>query len=179
MPELNGQPEPEEVLPAGDAQDSENAQERESAQDAPAANALEDELAALKDKHLRLLAEYDNFRKRSQREREALFGEIKADTVKKLLPVLDNLERACAAPCTDTAYAQGVEMTLKQCLELLAGLGVKPINAEGGQFDPNLHNAVMHVEDAEFPESTVVQVLQRGYTIGDKVLRHAMVKVAN
>lgn len=139
----------------------------------------ETELAVLKDQYLRLMAEYDNYRKRSQKEREALYGDVRAEAVKTLLPVMDNLERAVAAPCTDTAYAQGVEMTLKQCAELLASMGVTRIEAEGQPFDPNLHDAVMHIEDESSAEGMIVQVFQQGYRMGDRILRHAMVKVAN
>ncbi|MCL2029998.1 MAG: nucleotide exchange factor GrpE [Oscillospiraceae bacterium] len=145
----------------------------------PEASPAETELAALKDQHLRLMAEYDNYRKRSQKEREALYGDVRAETVKALLPVMDNLERAVAAPCTDAAYRQGVEMTLKQCAELLASIGVARIEAEGQAFDPNLHEAVSHLEDEGVAENTVVQVFQPGYRMGDRVLRHAMVAVAN
>ena len=137
------------------------------------------ELAVLKDQYLRLMAEYDNYRKRSQKEREALYADIRAETVKKLLPVMDNLERAVAAPCTDAAYAQGVEMTFKQCGEALGSMDVSVIEAAGQPFDPELHDAVMHVEDESAGENTVVQVLQQGYRMGERVLRHAMVKVAN
>ena len=137
------------------------------------------ELATLKDQHLRLMAEYDNYRKRSQKEREALYTDIRAETLKKLLPVMDNLERAVAAPCQDTAYAQGVEMTFKQCAELFLAMGVKAIESEGKPFDPNFHDAVMHAKEEGTPENTIVQVFQQGYVMGDRVLRHAMVKVVN
>jgi molecular chaperone GrpE len=96
-----------------------------------------------------------------------------------LLPVMDNLERAVAAPCTDSAYAQGVEMTFKQCAELLTSIGVTRIESEGQPFDPNYHEAAMHVEDESAPENTIIQVFQQGYRMGDRILRHAMVKVAN
>ena len=138
-----------------------------------------DEAAALRDQNLRLRAEYDNFRRRSQKEREQLYTDVRADTAAKLLPVLDNLERAVAAPCQDTGYAQGVEMTLKQCHEIFESLGIKAYGAAGEAFDPNIHNAVMHVEEETLGENVIAEVFQTGYILGEKVLRFAMVKVAN
>lgn len=169
---------PREAPETGAAPQTEQTPQPEAVSE-PAASPAEAELAALKDQHLRLMAEYDNYRKRSQKEREALYGDIRAETVKTLLPVMDNLERAVAAPCTDGAYAQGVELTLKQCAELLSSVGVQRIEAEGQAFDPNLHEAAAHVEDDTAPENTIVQVFQQGYRMGDRILRHAMVKVAN
>jgi molecular chaperone GrpE len=140
---------------------------------------INQELETLKDQHLRLIAEYDNYRKRSQRERESLYSDIKADCVGKLLPVIDNLERAVTVECSDEKYAQGVELTLKQCRELFQSIGVKEIPAQGEVFDPNVHEAVLHLEDPAFGANTVSNVLRTGYMIGDKVIRHAMVQVAN
>lgn len=144
-----------------------------------AAPAVSDEVAALNDKYLRLCAEYDNFRKRSQREKENLYADIKADTVTKFLPVFDNLERALAQPTADEAYAKGVEMIMSQFKTTLEKCGVTEIEALGKTFDPNLHNAVMHVDDEEKGENEVVEVFQKGFMIGEKVVRFAMVKVAN
>ena len=137
------------------------------------------ELAAEKDKYLRLMAEYDNFRKRSAREREALYADIKADTLLKLLPVYDNLERAVAQSTEDEAYRKGVEMTLTQFTEALASLGVTPIEALGQTFDPTLHNAVMHIDSEEYGEGVIVQEFQKGFKMGERVIRFSMVQVAN
>ena len=141
--------------------------------------ALEQEKAALNDKYLRICAEYDNFRRRSQREKDSLYGDIKADTVQKFLPVYDNLERALKQGTEDEAYRKGVEMIMTQFNATLEKLGVKKIESLGKTFDPNLHNAVMHVDDAEQGENTIVEVFQDGFMIGEKVIRFAMVKVAN
>ena len=136
-------------------------------------------LADAKDKYLRMAAEYENYRKRSSRERDAVFSDAIAHAVVTLLPVLDNLERAAAQPTADEAYAKGVEMTLTQFNACLSKLGVKEIAAQGEQFDPNLHNAAMHVEQEGCDDNTIVEVFQKGFTMGDKVIRHATVKVAN
>lgn len=139
-------------------------------------------MTALKEKEdqfLRLAAEYDNFRKRSQKEKESAWADAKADTITAFLPVYDNLERALKSPCTDEAYAKGVEMTMGEFKKILSKLGVEEIPAVGAPFDPNLHNAVMHVEDESAGENTIVEVFQTGFTAGDKVVRFAMVKVAN
>ena len=137
------------------------------------------ELAGEKDKYMRLMAEYDNFRKRSAREREALYADIKSDTLLKLLPVYDNLERAMAQPTADEAYRKGVEMTLNQFTETLASLGVTPIEAVGQTFDPTLHNAVMHIDSEDHGEGEIVQEFQKGFKMGDRVIRFSMVQVAN
>lgn len=139
-------------------------------------------LAALKDKEdqfLRLAAEYDNFRRRSQKEKESTWSDAKFETAVAFLPVYDNLERALKLACTDAAYQRGVEMTMMQLKEVLTKLGIEEIPALGQPFDPNLHSAVMHVEDADAGENTVVEVFQAGFQSGEKVIRFAMVKVAN
>ncbi len=139
-------------------------------------------LAELNDKHLRLCAEYDNFRRRSAKEREGIYADAVCDALAQILPVLDNLERAAQYNTADTAetnMGKGLELTLKSFAETLAKLGVAEIEAEGKPFDPNLHNAVMHVEDENAGENQVVEVFMKGYAKGDKVLRHSMVKVAN
>ena len=141
--------------------------------------ALESEKAALNDKFLRLAAEYENFRRRSQKEKDALYGDIKADTVTKFLPVYDNLERALRQGTEDEAYRRGVEMIMNQFCSTLEKLGVTPIECLGEKFDPALHNAVMHVDDEEKGENEIVEVFQKGFKLGDKVIRFAMVKVAN
>ena len=139
----------------------------------------EDKLRDANDRYLRLMAEYDNFRKRSQKEREAIYGDIKADTVTKFLPVYDNLVRALANSTEDEAYRKGVEMIMTQFDETLKKLGVTEIDSVGKKFDPNLHNAVMQVDDETKGENEVVEVFQKGFMLGDKVIRFAMVKVAN
>ena len=147
--------------------------------------ALEAELAEankkaeeINEKYMRMLAEYDNFRKRSAKERESIYGDAYTDALTAILPVLDNLERA--EGCTDAeGLSKGLELTLKSFRETLEKLGVKEIEAIGQTFDPNLHNAVFHVEDESFGENEIVEVLMKGYTKGDKVIRYSMVKVAN
>ena len=152
---------------------------KESKKEADVKETAEKLLKEEKDKYLRLCAEYDNFRKRSQRERDGLYADIKADTLKQFLPVYDNLERALATPTADEAYRKGVEMTMVQFNQTLEKLGIKEIEALGKKFDPNLHNAVMHIEDENYGENEIVEVFQKGFTLGDKVIRFAMVKVAN
>ncbi len=151
--------------------------------EAEAANpALEQAEAALKEKEdqfLRLAAEYDNFRRRSQKEKESIWADAKAETALTFLPVYDNLERALKQECTDAAYAKGVEMTMTGLKEVLNKLGIEEIPALGQPFDPNIHNAVMHTEDPDVGENTIVEVFQTGFTAGEKVIRFAMVKVAN
>ena len=131
------------------------------------------------DKYLRLAAEYDNYRKRTAREKENIYGDAKADTVKPFLEVYDNLVRGVAQFEEGDGHRQGMEMIAKQFLDVLNKLGVTEIEAEGQPFDPEKHNAVMHVDDESFGENIVAEVFQKGFMIGDKVLRFAMVKVAN
>ena len=138
-----------------------------------------DEMAILNDKYLRVCAEYDNFRRRSQKEREALYGDVRSDVVTKFLPVFDNLERALKQPTEDEAYRKGVEMIMTQFTTTLEKLGVEAIECVGQTFDPNLHNAVMHVDDEEKGENEIVEEFQKGFKMGDKVIRFSMVKVAN
>ncbi len=140
---------------------------------------LEKENAELNDRFLRICAEYDNFRKRSQKEKDALYGDIKANTVLQFLPVYDNLERALKQGTEDEAYRKGVEMIMTQFCSTLEKLGVKEIECLGQKFDPSMHNAVMHVDDEEKGENEIVEVFQKGFMLNDKVIRFAMVKVAN
>ena len=140
---------------------------------------LSDELKTANDKYLRLMAEYDNFRKRSQKEKDSLYGDVKAETLKKFLPVYDNLVRALAQSTEDEAYRRGVEMIMNQFNVTMEKLGVTEIECLGKKFDPAFHNAVMHVEDEEKGENEIVEVFQKGFMMGDKVIRFAMVKVAN
>ena len=141
--------------------------------------ALKASLSEQEDKFLRLAAEFDNFRRRTQKEKDAIWADATADAVKALLPVYDNLERALKQETSDAAYKKGVEMTMTGLRKAMEGLGVTEIDAVGQSFDPNVHNAVMHVEDENFSENTVAEVFQAGFRLGDKVIRFAMVKVAN
>ena len=138
-----------------------------------------DEMAILNDKYLRVCAEYDNFRRRSQKEREALYGDVRADVVNKFLPVYDNLERALKQSTEDEAYRKGVEMIMTQFVSTLEKLGIEAIECLGQTFDPNLHNAVMHVDDEKKGENEIVEEFQKGFRMGDKVIRFSVVKVAN
>ena len=140
---------------------------------------LKEQAVRQEDKYLRLCAEYDNYRKRTAKEKEALGADVRADTAAAFLPVYDNLERALKVETADEAFKKGVEMTVKQLREVLSKLGITEIPAQGQAFDPNLHNAVMHVEDESLGENTVAEVFQAGFQCGDKVIRFAMVKVAN
>ena len=137
------------------------------------------QLAAEHDNYLRLAAEYDNFRKRTQKEREALYTDVKAETVGKFLPVFDNLRRALAQETADEAYKKGVEMTMTGLMTILENLGVSVFGEVGETFDPVYHNAVMHKDDENFGESVICEVFQTGFKVGEKVIRHAMVVVAN
>ena len=141
--------------------------------------ALEAELKSEKDKYLRLAAEYDNFRKRSQKEREGLYSDVRSDTILKILPVYDNLARALNQETEDEAYKKGVEMTMTQLTGIFEKLGVTAFGEAGEAFDPTLHNAVMHAEDESAGENVILEVFQKGFRIGEKVVRFAMVKVAN
>ena len=142
-------------------------------------NPWEEKYNAEHDAHLRLAAEYDNFRKRTIKEKDAAYGNGKAGAVEKLLPVYDNLERAVNQPCTDEAYKKGVEMTMTELVNIFTGLGVEIFGNVGDEFDPNIHNAVMHVDNEELGENTISMVFQKGFKIGEKVVRFAMVQVAN
>ena len=138
------------------------------------------QLSEQQDKFLRLAAEYDNYRKRTAKEKEGIYADAKIETLTAMLPVYDNLERALAQfGDDDSPHRKGVEMIFTQFKESLSKLGVSPIDAVGQPFDPEKHNAVMHIEDESVGENTVVEVLQQGFTLGDKVLRFAIVKVAN
>ena len=129
--------------------------------------------------HLRLAAEYANFRKRTAVEKESSYTNGKADTIAKFLPVYDDLARAMAQETADTAFKKGVEMTMNELVKILTDMGVEIIGNVGDQFDPNLHNAIMHTEDDSLAENTITQVFQKGFKMGDKIVRFAMVQVAN
>ena len=139
----------------------------------------DERLKAQEEQYIRLLAEYDNYRKRSQREREHAWQTAKAETAAAFLPVYDNLARALRQETADEAYAKGVQMTMQQLQSILEKLGIEEIPALGEIFDPQLHNAVMHIEDESLGKNIVAEVFESGFRTGDKVIRHAMVKVAN
>jgi len=142
-------------------------------------NPLLKELADLKDSYLRTAAEYENYKKRTQKEQQQLSEYVKANTIKALIPSVDNIERALSEDPTGEDYAKGVQMTLKGITDALSNMGLSEINPINENFDPGEHEAVMHIEDTEYGENTVVEVFQKGYKIGETILRHAMVKVAN
>ena len=145
----------------------------------PEVNEWEEKYNAQYDSYLRLAADYDNYRKRTAKEKDAAYGNGKADAVEKLLPVYDNLERALQQETADEAYKKGVEMTMTQLVGILNSLGVEIFGEVGETFDPNIHNAVMHTEDESFGENTICQVFQKGFKLGEKIVRFAMVQVAN
>ena len=159
----------------------ETAAETEAPQtpEAPEVNPWEEKYNAEHDSYLRLAADYDNFRKRTIKEKEQSYGNGKADAVEKLLPVYDNLERALNQPTEDAAYKKGVEMTMNQLVSIFTALGVEIFGQIGDAFDPNIHNAVMHTEEEGVEENTITQVFQKGFKLGEKIVRFAMVQVAN
>ena len=140
---------------------------------------FEAERDEMKDKFLRLAAEYDNYRKRSQKERESLYSDIKAETVSEILPVYDNIERALKQKTADEAYYRGIEMTMLQLEDIFKRMGVSEIKAMGEKFDPEIHNGVMKEKNENVGEGIITEVYQKGFKLGDKVIRTAMVKVAN
>ncbi|MCR4585289.1 MAG: nucleotide exchange factor GrpE [Lachnospiraceae bacterium] len=168
---------------AGDA--SEEAEEEEASEDDAKGgkkDKMQEKLDELNDKVMRQMAEFDNFRRRSEKEKQAMFETGAKSVIEKLLPIVDNFERGLAAiPEGEekTAFAEGMEKIYRQLMDELEKLEVKPIEAVGCEFDPNFHNAVMHVEDEEAGENMVVEELQKGYTYRENVVRHSMVKVAN
>lgn len=169
----------EDELPVEDSEQEIPEQAEESESTETEEQRLTRELEEAGDKYLRLAAEYDNFRKRSQREREECYSNATGAVLEKLLPVWDNFERASQFPCNDAEFSKGFEM-IKQSFEaLFTAMGVEAVGEIGETFNPELHNAVMHIEDEELGENVISQVLQKGYKMGDKVLRYAMVQTAN
>ena len=164
--------------PAPEKQDAPEAAPAEK-EKKPEEKAVSEEMALLNDKYLRICAEYDNYRKRTQKEKDNLYGDIRANVITSFLPVYDNLVRALAAETSDEAYRKGVEMIMNQFNATMEKLGVTEIKAVGEKFDPAIHNAVMHVDDETKGENEVVEEFQKGFKIGDKVIRFSMVKVAN
>ncbi len=173
----------EEILETEDTAESEKLSRQEKKKlkklEAELADA-EARIAEANDKYTRLFAEFDNYRKRSQKEREGIYSDAYVDAVSEILPILDNMERALQYKDTENEnITKGLEMIMKSFVDTLAKMGVSEIEALGKSFDPNLHNAVMHVDDETFGEGEIVEVFMKGYIRGDKVLRHSMVKVAN
>ncbi len=160
-------------------QDTENTSEEETMQEQTEEEKLTAELAETKDKYLRLMAEYDNYRKRTAKQMIEMSATVKGDTIAQLLPIYDNFERAANAESSDETYKSGVEMIFNQLTEAIKKLGVEIIDPTGQPFDPNIANAVSQIEDPELGENTVAQTFQKGYKIGDRVIRYAMVVVAN
>ena len=171
---MNEEPVEETPVPEEELVPEETAEEA-----APEVNPWEEKYNAEHDARLRVAAEYDNFRKRAVKEKDAAYGNGKADAVAKILPIYDNLERALNQPTEDAAFKKGVEMTMTELTKILTGLGVEIFGEAGDSFDPNLHNAVMHTEDESLGENTIAQVFQKGFKIGEKLVRFAMVQVAN
>lgn len=140
---------------------------------------LQEKIDSLNEQLLRTVAEYDNFRKRSQREKESIYPQAVSQTVEKFIPIIDTVERALAVECSDAEFKKGIEMILQNFKDVLQKLGVEEFGKAGEQFDPEKHNAVMHVEDDQHEANTIVAVFQKGYQLGDRIIRHAMVQVAN
>ena len=169
----------EETTPAPETEDQPVEATAENLAEKTEEKPKADEVSVMNDKYLRLCAEYDNFRKRSQKEKDAIYGDVRANTLKSFLPVYDNLVRALAQPTEDEAFKKGVEMIMTQFKATMEKLGVTEMDCLGQKFDPAFHNAVMHVDDEEKGENEIVEVFQQGFMLGDKVIRFAMVKVAN
>ena len=169
----------EELIPEEETPAPEAAEAPPEAPPAEPAVDWEAKYNAEHDAHLRLAAEYDNFRKRTIKEMEASYGNGKSDAVAKILPVYDNLSRALNQETQDAAYKKGVELTMQELVKILTSLGVEIFGKPGDAFDPNLHHAVMHCEDENLGENVIAQVFQQGFKLGDKVVRFAMVQVAN
>ena len=167
--------EKKQEVPAEETVETPEVQEQE----VPEVNPWEEKYNAEHDSFLRLAADYDNFRKRTIKEKEASYGNGKADAIEKILPIYDNLERAMNQACTDEAYKKGVEMTMNELLKIFGTLGVEIFGQVGEEFNPEFHNAVMHTEDESLGENMISQVFLKGFKLGDKVVRFAMVQVAN
>lgn len=166
--------------PATETETEQNAAEPAATPAEPSVEeTLQAQLKEEQDRYLRLMAEFDNFRRRTQREKETIYPDAVAATLKELLPTLDNFQRALEAPSTDEEYKKGVQMIYTGLVEMLHKQGLEEFGEPGEEFDPNRHNAVMHVEDESLDKNVVAQVFQRGYRIGDRILRYATVQQAN
>ncbi len=169
-----------ETLETEETVKEETVTEEETQKAAAEENTADKELADTKDQLLRITAEYANFRKRSEKEKQDAYVFAKSETIKELLPVIDNLERALASESEDyDSLKKGVEITFNSLVDTLGKLGVEIFGTPGEEFDPNLHNAVMHIEDENYKNGEIVDVFQKGYKISDKIIRPAMVKSAN
>lgn len=168
------EPQPETETPA-----SEKKQKKKKSREAEELEKLRQEVSEQQERYLRLMAEYDNYRKRTQKERESIYPDAVANTLKELLPLFDNFQRAMETPCADENYAKGIEMIEKSLEDFLGKMGVEAFGKAGEPFDPNLHNAVMHLEDETLGKNVIATVFQSGYRMGDRILRHAMVQQAN
>ena len=171
--------EKKQEIPAEETAETVETPETQEVPEVPEVNPWEEKYNAEHDSFLRLAADYDNFRKRTIKEKEQSYGNGKADTLAKILPIYDNLERALNQACTDEAYKKGVEMTMNELVKIFTGLGVEIFGQVGEEFNPEFHNAVMHTEDKSLGENVISQVFQKGFKIGDKIVRFAMVQVAN
>lgn len=160
------------------SEEAENAEEDDLSMLKEENKKLQEELDEAKDRLLRLTAEYDNYRKRTTKEKEGIYSDAYVDVLKEILPIMDNLERAVDAEGSLDDLKKGIEMTMKGCQDSFTKLGVEEIDASG-EFDPNYHNAVMHIEDENLGKNVVAEVFQKGYKKEDKIIRHTMVKVAN
>ena len=165
--------------PAEAPQEAEAKEEKEEKKEPSELEKAQQAQAREHDQYLRLAAEFDNFRKRSAKEKDNIYQDARAETVKKFLPVYDNLERALKNETADGAYKKGVEMTMNELTKIMQSFGIAPFGAVGETFDPQLHNAVMHIEDETLGENVIAEVFQTGFTMGEQVIRFAMVKVAN
>ncbi len=180
--EIKTSPETEETAPEAETAKTKKQKRSEKKNEAEALKAeiekLTKELADSKDQYMRTLAEYDNYRKRSQREKDSAYGDSKANTLKLLLPVIDNFDRAADNKTDDIeVYRKGIEMTLNQFYEILKNMEVESFGEVGEQFDPNIHNAVMKSEDPSLPENSIAAVFEKGYRVGDRIIRCATVQV--
>lgn len=181
--EKKNQEAPLEEEPMTEAPAPEEASPAEGAEPVPEGpgelEQLQAEKKELEDRYLRLMAEFGNFRNRTAKEKESIYGDTVASTLRELLPVLDNFQRAMESPCSDEAYRQGIELIYRGLWDAMAAMGVEEIAETGVPFDPDIHNAVMHIEDESLPKNVVAQVLQKGYRMGGRILRYAMVQAAN
>ena len=175
--QIQQEPAAEETVETPDI--SEETPETPETAEVPEVNPWEEKYNAERDAHLRVAAEFDNFRKRTVKEKEASYGNGKADAIAKMLPIYDNLERALNQPTEDAAYKKGVEMTRNELVKIFTSLGVEIFGNVGDAFDPNIHNAIMHTEDESVAENTITMVFQKGIKMGEKIVRFAMVQVAN
>ena len=174
--------EKEETAEGGETAEGSGEESKEEAPESGRKDKMQEKLDELNDKVMRQMAEFDNFRRRSEKEKQAMFETGAKSVIEKLLPIVDNFERGLAAIPEEeakTAFAEGMQKVYRQLMDELEKLEVKPIEAVGCEFDPNFHNAVMHVEDEEAGENVVVEELQKGYMYRENVVRHSMVKVAN